>query len=378
MPCEPYDNRTCGAWCSAGGAPNCQEYWCTIGDYNCPPPGADGPCHIHVVGATCADLNCWQHWGPMGCCLIQQRPDGSFVAGCYPTWWQYACDPQCFNNTGRARLISDCSECTVDNFGACCKGGCHAMFRDECEDIGGEFHQGEICTPESPCPKHPCCWPERPYQCVMLYPDVCEELGGALVGPDFHECTPDLCTTACCLPNGTCANSLATWCKQQGGTVMWGESCTADLCDIPSACCLCRGQCVDTSEGACDSMGGEWTRGVVCENQQPQCDPMRKVPCRAARFSVGIDPNGDPELYVPISEGEMNPHEYERGVGVTNCRTWRGNISATEGAWTCGQWDRDKPETKTYIRLPVMIDATGMAHFWTTYRPTCPEYAVEN
>jgi len=220
-----------------------------------------------------------------------------------------------------------------------------------------------------------CCLPRG--ECTLSSSETnCTSLGG-VYDSSHSACTPDSCEAACCLPDGRCANARVTWCRDMEGEVHWGKNCSENPCPaIPKPCCLCRGQCQMTSEGECGLLGGVWQEAYSdCATAANRCNELNVLPpCRHARFTVSRDQT-DATRYRPRSIDLMEPHEYERGPAGTNCRTWFGNVSATRGAWACGQWNKDNPATKQYVPLQVRIDpVTGRGSFWTSYRPVCPEY----
>lgn len=74
-----------------------------------------------------------------------------------------------------------------------------------------------------------------------------------------HECVPkDNQPQACCLPDGTCVDTLPSSCQQMGGTPQGvGTSCQNIVCPQPlQACCLSDGTCIDANEADCISQGG--------------------------------------------------------------------------------------------------------------------------
>lgn len=192
---------------------------------------------------------------------------------------------------------------------------------------------------------------------------------------------------ACCTVTAECYVTTWDFCKEHGGTPMeYTRRCDPNPCpEDPMPCCLCRGQCIILKPSECRAIHGLPKIAYDGRCQYAHCDAENiqdeiERPCRAVRFGVGRDlKTGTSEAFLryrPISQEPANPHEYTRVVGDDNCRTWWGNVSATDGAWTCWQWNRDDVETKAYTRLPVMIDpVTGQGRFWSTYKPVCPEYA---
>ncbi|MHC4129719.1 MAG: hypothetical protein ACYSUA_16455, partial [Planctomycetota bacterium] len=74
---------------------------------------------------------------------------------------------------------------------------------------------------------------------------------------------------ACCLPDGTCANSSEDWCLSQNGEWFEGETCADFTCPpLPlGACCLPGGACLAwQTEWDCEVLnGGVWQgEGVSC------------------------------------------------------------------------------------------------------------------
>jgi len=343
--------------CWAKSRPGCSHdsyycYWhpeCNIGsrgtwDPTCPNPWITGNPN------STRDRFVASHWTPRRNCSMNICPSG-LVACCFSDG-----TPE---DTAHCEMMQSTSACT------------------EC---GGWPAEGGTCTPD-PCGPQPCCLPNAPYECAMLSPTECQEQGGT-VAP-APNCEDDPCRTACCFdaipPPYNCLDTPVKLCEHDNGRVVWGERCEEFPCEPPGACCLCRGQCVDMKQPMCATFGGEWKENVLCEHLQ-QWDPCpvdAERPCRAARFAVLVPDwfSGQPTRYVPMSLDSMNPHEYVRGPIDANCRTWHANVSAVHGAWSCGQWDMEKPETKTHFQLNARIDdTTGRGSFWTRYRPVCPEY----
>ena len=269
--------------------------------------------------------------------------------------------------------------------GACCLsgGGCAVLKVQYCAMIGGAAHPYKTCE-QVWCGIRACCFPAPGYGCEDLPEEECIARGGMQAHSD-RSCADNACDVACCKLGHAgveCTVEDAQDCRTTFGTVQWDyDTCDPDPCKR-GACCLCRGQCAEwpgMTHTGCDAEGGLWW-GDTCEHIQQitPCAADRMRSCRHARFSVSRDTTGTPLdslRYRPISTDLMEPHEYTRGPVGENCRTWFGNVSATRGAWACGQWNKDNPATKQYVPLQVRIDpVTGRGSFWTSYRPVCPEY----
>ena len=72
------------------------------------------------------------------------------------------------------------------------------------------------------------------------------------------DCQP--CPTACCLPDGSCADLPADVCVNTNGTPH-----VTDMCTAPAACCLADGTCIDTDPLCCaDQDGATQGPGSTC------------------------------------------------------------------------------------------------------------------
>lgn len=309
---------------------------CDTCDITCNSPYTPQACAsiggVHTPGANCPGETFPELCGAaFGACILPDRCEEICA---------FDCDQFGGNFQGEGTI---CTE--VAPFGACCTGDrcIDDLSRFGCEDLRGGTYEGDgssclLLPPpdpdEEPCTTGGCCF-GPPYGCVELPPDLCTVavagepvvyLGDGVACPSPSTAaafcqnrieTPSL-RGACCLPDGTCLNTVSSYCQREwvagtfndadfcgglpitgepffscgpaetpccigdqcievlnagvctfdfGGTVAPGTACGPDSCDESGACCdLLPGECSDgVTQLACESGGGVWRgRGSEC------------------------------------------------------------------------------------------------------------------
>lgn len=144
-------------------------------------------------------------------------------------------------------------------------------------------------------------------------------------------------TGACCLPDGSCANTTQSNCESLGGIYQGdGTVCSPDLCPAPTegACCLANGVCVVETEAQCISDGGVFQgvgtdctpnpcpgapTGACCHGET--CDIETQSDCEGSGgFYLGDETTCDPNpcgciTTVPVSVLICFSYPYAIGSG---------------------------------------------------------------
>ncbi len=255
-----------------------------------------------------------------------------------PGGWHRFSDLGLFRPSGdwNIRATYTPTDCNIE--GACCKdnGNCVLNFEDECIDLDGLFWgPGTECSP-NPCPQPDgaCCdelgvctddvpanncdgpslthFPNE--TCIdITCPDpvgaccnstggcldnldqtFCEDTLGGIYAGAATQCEDDVCVAgACCMPDGSCNETVEAGCFASGGTFQGsGTLCSETNCPQPlGACCIGGNVCTaGQTQGNCESFDGYWGGpGTDCadldENNRPDV-------CDVALCPYDLDENG--------------------------------------------------------------------------------------
>ncbi|MFQ5463557.1 MAG: hypothetical protein ACE5E5_13155 [Phycisphaerae bacterium] len=166
-----------------------------------------------AFGVHCDDFPC-----PHECCFDDGRCEDISSATC-------AADG---GTPGRLLFPCDSDSCS----GACCDpdGDCDDRTLDQCDGVQGDYLGLDVdCTPNI-CgdPLGGCCYPDT-VSCFTGQTEAACENGGGIW---FSSCAPNQCVTPCCLPNGSCSESLSLFdCfDQNGSTNPLGTTCSQTTC----------------------------------------------------------------------------------------------------------------------------------------------------
>jgi hypothetical protein len=115
-------------------------------------------------------------------------------------------------------------------------------------------------------PNGACCLPDG--SCAASVAGICASQGGSYQG-DGVACASVTCPAgACCLPSLVCVTSTGPSCASQGGAYRGdGTTCATANCPMAGACCHFDGTCTQLNGPACTGAGGTY-RGdnTLCAN----------------------------------------------------------------------------------------------------------------
>jgi len=117
-----------------------------------------------------------------------------------------------------------------------------------------------------------CCLPDG--SCIDTVPDYCAAGGGLSRGAGTDCATTD-CTQACCLPTGACENETLDRCNDSGGEALGlGTDCDSTNTTCSGACCWAVGCTNDVSRDTCERLfdqGVYLGNDTTCETQLSAC-----------------------------------------------------------------------------------------------------------
>lgn len=161
------------------------------------------------------------------------------------------------------------TSCETTFCGACCTGdGCVPSSFASCASSGNCFQgAGTVCSSEL-CTRA-CCLPDG--QCAELSSCDCVEQGG-LFQPPGVDCADQPCPQACCLASlPGCLNLTGTFCTLLGGVPGGnGSDCSTSECILPCCCANPELGCSLMSVGTCSQQGCSVIPGGSCD--QPDCN----------------------------------------------------------------------------------------------------------
>lgn len=230
-----------GSTCAPGAATACQVGACCALDSTCT-EGLRANCNLKPFGVFNGNLSTC---GPQSC--------PARGACCVPDVDGYSCEVRepadCATNGMVYRGDAEACDDSVCESAPCClpDGSCEDMLPSECTVAGGvPGVLGDRCDDKDFCTNGACCVDAGGGNLFCLDGVVralCEANDGSFKGADVPcSISPDICDefpTACCLPDGSCEDLIASECADRGGSSGTGtELCAdADFCTT-GACCV--------------------------------------------------------------------------------------------------------------------------------------------
>ncbi len=125
--------------------------------------------------------------------------------------------------------------------GSCCVGDvCTTENEEDCGALGGEWTQGESCTPNPCVPWYACC---HDGECDLYPQDYCEGLGGTWFN-GVTECDEDMCDEGACCIEGNCFVLTRHECSQGAGLPTFHEGLTCEWQGQPRDCAEVASCCI--------------------------------------------------------------------------------------------------------------------------------------
>jgi len=234
------------------------------------------------------------------------------AACCLPTGACIVVEPEaCLASGGVVEPALDCVgvSCPV-LVGACClsTGACQEGLTDEqCAAAAGAFQgQGSQCD-QVVCTTA-CCLPDG--SCIVASPAECAAQGGTpqnALTCDSIDCA--VIIGACCLPGGACTDGLTSEeCSAAAGQYQ-GNGTTCGTVACPSACCLPSGACVVVVVDACIAQGGVVQNALSCD----------QVACPQPLFACCLPDGSCDELTAADCLAQGGAPQPESACGNVNC-----------------------------------------------------------
>ena len=218
-----------------------------------------GPCN-EQDDPGCGDSNCCTQntcevADGFPICVVNPAPAGHYPEGCgesQPGECNDADDEGCgdsdcctnnechCDDSGNALCVVVDAPPGTEGCGACCtESGCEESGEEECE---GTFLADADCSETGAC-----CMGDG--SCTETIAECCEDQGGTFFEGDCSE------TGACCMGDGSCTETIEACCEEQGGKFFDGD------CSETGACCMGDGSCTETIEACCEDQGGKFYDG---------------------------------------------------------------------------------------------------------------------
>ncbi len=176
-------------------------------------------------------------------------------------------------------------------------------------------------------PTGACCVPST-LSCVVTSTATCTTTLGGVYNGDGSTCAQANCPTpgACCMNDGTCAQTTGAACATAHG-VYHGDSsqCAGANCPPAGACCTSLGQCTSYTAGACASIGGVYHGdGSTCATTS--CPGGATMNCNIPGTFTDISATG---TVITISNGTTDDGSGAFTSSVTNALVTNPNLFAT-------------------------------------------------
>lgn len=244
------------------------------------------------AGSTCSSPE--NQVCPIGACCLGTGQCADTAQGLNPGLYGGVTESACtLMGGGFAGAGTSCSPNTCTNVppstGACCVSGLCAegtimgnpVTRDFCEIIGGSFvGEGSTCMgPENQlCPTSLCCLPDgtcadsvtdlqNSPQDARITREFCESFGGTSLGSG-HSCTEGVCTGSCCFSDSSCAETDRPDCIASGANFLgFNTNCLVNPCPVFEGACCLPGVCQVKEHFACSLAGGDYQGdGTSCDS----------------------------------------------------------------------------------------------------------------
>ncbi len=200
--------------------------------------------------------------------------------------------------------------CTL--FGACCdeNASCEDDVADTlCRAQGRTFMGADTTCAAITCdtPIGACCLGGF---CLNPNPEpLCTSLGNGIYMGNGTDCdTVDCSTGACCMPNGSCFETVQLGCEDFGGVFHGGTDCASFSCPQPLGACCLEGQCFSGQfRDTCESLGTWQGIDSTCVP-----DPCASAMCPPASLLEAEPPSGTVDARAPHHPNATLPRQ---GIG---------------------------------------------------------------